>query len=276
MPSPATTTAPESRVVFRHPLIIRLTHWINVLCMTVLLMSGLQIFNAHPALYWGERATFDHPWLSIGAVENADGAATGVTQILGHRFVTTGVLGAIRGSDGEVEERGFPAWATLPSPQWLAMGRRWHFFFAWLFVANGAIYLAYTLIGRHLRRDLWPTKPELAHIGRSFFDHLRLRFPKGEEARHYNVIQKLTYLLVVFVLLPAIILAGLTMSPRMDAGFPFLLDLFGGRQSARSVHFICAFALLAFVAIHLVMVVLSGPLNNLRSMITGRYDVGKV
>jgi thiosulfate reductase cytochrome b subunit len=263
------------RIIYRHPLILRATHWLNVLCMTVLLMSGLQIFNAHPALYWGERSRFDHPWAAIGAEENADGSATGVTEILGHRFDTTGVLGASRDSAGDLQERGFPAWATLPGPQWLAMGRRWHFFFAWLFVANGAVYLAYTLASRHLRRDLWPTRPEIAHLGRSILDHLRLRFPKGEEARHYNVLQKLAYLAVVFGLAPVIILAGLTMSPHMDAGFPFLLDLFGGRQSARSVHFLCAVALLAFVAIHLLMVVLSGPLNNLRSMITGRYDVGK-
>jgi thiosulfate reductase cytochrome b subunit len=273
--APGAGASRSLRIIDRHPLVIRLTHWINVLCMTVLLMSGLQIFNAHPALYWGEKSRFDHPWAAIGAEESADGNTIGVTEILGHRFATTGVLGVSRDSGGEVQQRGFPAWATLPGPQWLAMGRRWHFFFAWLFVANGAVYIAYTLLGRHLRRDLWPARQEIAHLGRSIRDHLRLRFPKGEEARHYNVLQKLAYLVVVFGLVPVIILAGLTMSPRLDAGFPFLLDLFGGRQSARSIHFLCAAALLGFVAIHLLMVVLSGPLNNLRSMITGKYDVGK-
>lgn len=263
------------RIIYRHRLVIRATHWLNVLCMTVLLMSGLQIFNAHPALYWGEASRFGHPWAAIGAAEGAGGSAIGVTDVLGHRFDTTGVLGLSRDSDGELQERAFPVWATLPGSQWLAMGRRWHFFFAWLFVANGAVYMAYTLASRHLRRDLWPRRPEIARIGRSLWDHLRLRFPKGEEARHYNVLQKLAYLAVIFALAPAIILAGLAMSPRLDAGFPFLLDLFGGRQSARSIHFICAFAFLAFVAIHLLMVLLSGPVNNLRSMITGRYDVGR-
>jgi thiosulfate reductase cytochrome b subunit len=270
----AEAPAGDARIIHRHPLLIRVTHWLNVVCMTVLLMSGLQIFNAHPALYWGEKSLFGHPWVAIGASEGG-GGTTGVTEVLGHRFDTTGVLGLSRDSDGELQDRGFPAWATLPGPQWLAMGRRWHFFFAWLFVANGAVYVAYTLASRRLGRALWPTRPEIAHIGRSIFDHLRLRFPKGEAARHYNVLQKITYLLVVFGLAPAIILAGLTMSPHLDAGFPFLLTLFGGRQSARSIHFICAFAFLAFVAVHLLMVLLSGPLNNLRSMITGRYDVGE-
>jgi thiosulfate reductase cytochrome b subunit len=132
----------------------------------------------------------------------------------------------------------FPAWATLPGVQWLAMGRRWHFFFAWLFVINGAIYVLLTLLSRHLWRDLLPTRWDLAHIGRSIWDHMRFRFPNGEEAKRYNVLQKLAYLVVVFGLGLIMILAGLTMSPRLDASFPFLLTLFDGRQSARTIHFV--------------------------------------
>ncbi|MGH8207271.1 MAG: cytochrome b/b6 domain-containing protein, partial [Steroidobacteraceae bacterium] len=186
----------------------------------------------------------------------------------------TGVLGLSRSAGGQQLERGFPAWATLPSEQWLAMGRRWHFFFAWLFVANGAVYLLYTLRSRHWR-ELIPSRGELANVGRSLWDHLRLRFPRGEAARHYNVLQKLAYSVVLFALGPIIILAGLTMSPRLDAGFPVLLRLFDGRQSARTIHFICAFVLVGFVMIHVLMVLLSGVWNNLRSMITGRYDIGR-
>jgi thiosulfate reductase cytochrome b subunit len=209
----------------------------------------------------------------LSAGQNDAGDLVGITNILGHWFNTTGVLGLSRDANGEPAERGFPAWATLPGPQWLAMGRRWHFFFAWLFVINGAVYAAYTLLGGHLRRDLLPSGRDLAHIGRSLWDHLRLRFPKGEDAKRYNVLQKLAYLATVFVLGPLIILAGLTLSPRLDASFPVLLDVFGGRQSARSIHFLCAAALLSFVIIHLVMVLISGVWNNLRSMITGRYDI---
>jgi thiosulfate reductase cytochrome b subunit len=262
------------RMIYRHPVLIRVTHWINVICMTILLMSGLQIFNAHPALYWGERSSFESPILAIGAARTGTGQAIGVTAILGHHFETTGVLGLSGDADSGSLERAFPAWATLPSAQWLAMGRRWHFFFAWIFVINGAIYTAYTLLSRHFWRGLVPSAQDLAHIGRSLWNHLRLRFPKGEEAKRYNVLQQISYLVVVFVLGPLIVLAGLTMSPRLDAGFPELLTLFDGRQSARTIHFLCAFALLAFVLIHLFMVLVSGVRNNLRSMITGRYDIG--
>lgn len=264
---------PARQRIYRHTLVVRICHWINVICLTALLMSGLQIFNAHPALYWGDRSTFDHPWLSMSAGQDDNGDLVGITNIGGHWFNTTGVLGLSTDSDGEPAERGFPSWATLPGPQWLAMGRRWHFFFAWLFVINAAVYVAYTVLGGHLRRDLLPTGRDLAHIGRSLWDHLRLRFPKGEEARRYNVLQKLAYLVAVFVLGPLIVLAGLTLSPRLDASFPILLDIFGGRQSARSIHFLLAAALLAFFIIHVIMVLISGVWNNLRSMITGRYDI---
>jgi thiosulfate reductase cytochrome b subunit len=264
-----------SRWVYRHSLFVRVSHWLNLICMTVLLMSGLQIFNAHPALYWGQRSDFDRPLLAMGAAQTSDGDDIGMTSIFGHEFVTTGVLGLSRDAQGNLRERGFPAWATLPSFQALALGRRWHFFFAWIFVINGVLYVAAALLARHFWRDLVPSRDQLRHVGRSIRDHLRLRFPEGDEARQYNVLQKLTYLLVPFVLGPLIVLAGLAMSPHIDAGYPWLLELFGGRQSARTIHFLCAFAFLAFVIIHIVMVLLSGVWNNLRSMITGWYDLGR-
>lgn len=176
-------------------------------------------------------------------------------------------------SDGQLEALGFPSWITLPSYRDLATGRRWHFFFAWLLVLNGIGYLAYSTWSGHFRKDLIPTRPQLRNIGHDIVEHVRLRFPKGEEARHYNVLQKLAYLGVVFVLLPLVVLSGLTMSPGLDAAFPFLLDFFGGRQSARTVHFLCASGIVLFVIVHLAMVVLSGAWNNLRSMITGRYRI---
>jgi thiosulfate reductase cytochrome b subunit len=262
-------------LIYRHSAIVRVTHWINVLCLTILLMSGLQIFNAHPALYWGPNSNFNDPILEIGATEGSkDNPARGITTIFGHDFDTTGVLGLSKNGDGEWTERGFPAWATIPGPQWLAMGRRWHFFFAWLFVINGLVYAASALISGHFWA-LVPTPEEFKHIGRTIWDHLRFHFPKGEEAKRYNVLQKLAYFGVIFVAGPLVVLAGLTMSPRIDAGFPVLLHLFDGRQSARTIHFLCAFAFLAFVAIHLFMVLISGAWNNLRSMITGRYDIGE-
>ncbi|MFZ0605132.1 MAG: cytochrome b/b6 domain-containing protein [Roseiarcus sp.] len=264
--------APEGRVIVRHSALVRVCHWVNAICFVVLLMSGMQIFNADPQLTWGQTTNFTRPFISLSAHEDDNGDPTaGVTTIFGHPFNTTGVLGASRGDDGDLEERGFPSWATLPSYQDLAMGRRWHFFFAWILVLNGLVYFVNLLLGRHIR-DLWPSGMELREIPHAVVDHLRLRFPSGDEALRYNVLQKLAYLSVV-IAFPILILAGLTMSPAVDAAFPWLLTLFHGRQAARAVHFLLATYLVLFIIVHLVMVVLSGPINNLRSMITGRYRI---
>jgi thiosulfate reductase cytochrome b subunit len=268
----STAIAPRTVLVFRHGLVVRITHWVNALCLLVLLMSGLQIFNAHATLYWGGKSEPDHAILSMRAVQRDDGSYAGITTIGSHTFDTTGVLG-LSGSGENLESRGFPAWITLPSYRDLATGRRWHFAFAWLFVLNGLAYLIYTIASGHARRDLAPTRGELEHIGTSISEHIRFHFPKGEEAKRYNVLQKLAYLAVIFGLLPLAILSGLTMSPALDAVFPFLLDLFGGRQSARTVHFLCASGIVLFVLVHVFMVLVSGVWNNLRSMITGRYAI---
>jgi thiosulfate reductase cytochrome b subunit len=153
------------------------------------------------------------------------------------------------------------------------MGRRWHFFFAWLFLFNGLVYLLWSLFSGHLRRDLTPSTQELKHIGTSIWEHARLKFPKGDEAKRYNVLQKLAYLSIALILLPLMLLTGLAMSPGMDAAFPILIDMFGGRQSARTIHFIAASGIVLFFLVHIVMVLLSGVWNNLRSMITGRYVI---
>jgi thiosulfate reductase cytochrome b subunit len=264
------------RRIYRHTVVVRLTHWVNVVCLTLLLMSGLQIFNAHPALYWGDKSDFEHPIRAMTAADAPDGSALGVTTVFGHAIPTTGLLGLSFSDTGRPVERGFPSWATIPSYQDLAAGRLWQFFWAWLFVLNGAFYLVFALATRHVSRDLLPTRSDLGHIGRSIWDHARLRFPKGKEAERYNVLQKLAYLAVIFVLLPLIVLAGLAMSPQIDAAFPILLDIFGGRQSARTIHFVAAWTLVVFVLVHLVMVLISGVWNNLRSMITGRYVIEEV
>jgi thiosulfate reductase cytochrome b subunit len=261
----------NSSVYLRHPLAVRIMHWINVLAVSVLLMSGLQIFNAHPALYWGQSSYSGRPpVLQIGARQARDGTPIGVTHVLARDFNTTGVLGV---SGSAPTARAFPSWATIPGPQWLAMGRRWHFFFAWVFVVNGALYVAYSIVTHHFSRVLLPTKNDWGSIGRSILDHLRLRHPKGEAARRYNVLQKLTYLLVMFALLPLIVLMGLGMSPRLDSALPGWIDLFGGRQAMRTLHFIIAWTIMLFVLVHVFEVLVSGVWNNLRSMISGRYVV---
>jgi len=261
-------------LVARHSALVRVTHWINVFCFSLLLMTGAQIFNAHPRLYWGQYGADNDPaWLSVDSLRSA-GQWRGVVRLGPLTIESTGLLGASR-ENGALAPRGFPAWLTIPSYQDLAAGRRWHFFFAWLFAINGAVYLLGGLVQRHFRRDLLPTRAELApsHLAQEVVDHAKLHFPRGEAARRYNVLQKLAYLGVAFVLLPMMVLTGLTMSPGLDSAFHVLLDVFGGRPSARSLHFICASLLVAFVVVHLVMVLVSGVWNNLRSMITGRYAI---
>lgn len=263
-----------SLVVRRHAVTTRLTHWLNVLCLGFLLLSGLQIFNAYPRLHWGQYGADDDPAIiTIGAREH-NGEQQGFASVGGFSIPTTGLLGVSK-EDGEWAQRAFPRWLTLPSYQDLAAGRRWHFFFAWVFVVNGLVYLSFGLLSGHFRRDLAPNRSELAprHVWQDIVDHARLRFPQGARARRYNVLQKLAYIAVIAGLLPLIVFTGLTMSPGMDAAFPVLLDIFGGRQSARTIHFIAASLLVLFLIIHVAMVILSGPWNNLRSMITGHYAI---
>ena len=277
--SPSATEArpplPRREVIRRHSAVVRLTHWINVLVVSLLLMSGLQIFNAHPMLYWGSYgADFDHAWLKAIAHSTPAGLRGGL-QIGGLKLDTTGFIGVSKGPSGETMVRGFPTWATLPSWQDLATGRRWHFFLAWVLVLNGLVYLAAGALNGHLRRDLAPTRRELSprNLFASVVDHIRLRHPAGEAAKRYNVLQKLAYVGVVFVLLPGMVITGLAMSPGVDAFAPWLTSVLGGRPSARSIHFIFANLIVLFVIVHVVEVFLAGVFNEVGSMITGRYAV---
>jgi len=260
---------------YRHPLPVRIMHWCNALFLFILLLSGLNIFNAHPALYWGKSSYNGKPPLvELRADEKEEGELSGITRIFGHNVTTTGFLGASKDSSGELTERGFPSWLTLPDDQWLALARRWHFFTAWLLVINGLAFVTYSAASRHLQHDLLPTGKDWRSIGGSFIDHLHFRHPTGEAAKYYNVLQKLTYLLVIFFLLPLMILMGLGMSPAMDALDPGWVDIFFGRQSVRTIHFVVAWTLVLFVAVHLFEVLISGVWNNIRSMITGYYRIG--
>jgi thiosulfate reductase cytochrome b subunit len=272
---PTQHTNPKvTALVPRHGVAVRVTHWINALCLFFLVASGLQIFNAHPRLYLGKTgADHDHAVMEIASERKGD-LIRGSLRVGSLSVDTTGFLGANK-ENGAIIARAFPAWLTLPSYHDLGAGRRWHFAFAWLLAINGLLYLGHGFWTRHLRRDLLPTRDQLVprHVWHEIKEHARLRFAKGEEARRYNVLQKVTYLLVAVVLLPTMVATGLAMSPGMDAAFPLLPELFGGRQTARTLHFITASSLVVFVAVHLAMVVASGLWNNLRSMVTGRYAI---
>ncbi|MCA0434669.1 MAG: cytochrome b/b6 domain-containing protein [Proteobacteria bacterium] len=221
----------QGRLIRRQRPATRITHWIWAICLFFLLLSGLQIFNAHPALYLGNESGFAY--------------------------------------DNEIFSfEGFPSWLTIPSTRDLATGRVVHFFFAWLFVANLLLWLAASLRNRHLRKDLIPSRRDIEALPQDIRDHARLHLVHSVR---YSPLQKLAYGGVLFVLFPLIILTGLSMSPGMNAVMPWFPELFGGRQTARTIHFAVMVLFVAFFAVHMAMILLAGPLNELRSIITGRY-----
>lgn len=267
MDADASLAPPAPERVKRHSLTTRIWHWTNALTVLVMFMSGLMIFNAHPRLYWGDYgANADPAWLEIGSTPDA-----GHLRIGSVRIGTTGFLGH-RVEDGRVNRRAFPGWMTIPSDYSLAAGRRWHLAFAWLLAIGLIFYVGYALVSRHARK-LTPRLSELkpGHLWREVKQHARLRFPTVQAALDYNSLQKLSYFSVIFILLPLLVLSGLGMSPGMNAAWGWILDILGGRQSARSIHFIAAWLIALFVFVHLAMVVLAGPFNEIRSMITGRF-----
>ena len=259
---------PAGTLIYRQSAWTRLTHWIWAVALFFLLLTGLQIFNAHPTLYVGEQSGFgfDNEVLAMRA-ENTPQGPVGYTRLFGTRFDTSGVLG-LSWAAGQPVGRGFPAWATIPSHQDLATGRVVHFFFAWVFAITLIIWLVASIANGHLRRDLAPRVDDLRKLPGDIAAHARLRF---HHAREYNTLQKFAYGGVLFVLFPLMILTGLSMSPTMNAVVPFLTDLFGGRQTARTIHFAAMLLLVGFFIIHILMILAAGPINELRSIITGWY-----
>ena len=260
--------AQKGPLIYRQSIWTRVTHWIWAICLFFLLLTGLQIFNAHPALYIGQESgfEFENAILEIGAV-NTDAGPRGRTTVFGNSFDTTGVLGM----SGEAERptfTAFPGAVTIPGYRDLGTGRVVHFFFGWIFVATIMIWFLASFINGHIRRDIVPKRADIAGLPRDVADHATLRFKHG---RSYGPLQKLAYFGVFFVLFPLIVATGLTMSPGINAAAPWMLDLFGGRQTARTIHFIVMLALVAFFIIHILMVVAAGPINELRSMLSGWY-----
>ena len=219
---------------WRHPVWVRIGHWLNVVAVVVLIMSGLNILLAHPHLYWGLRSTFADPWVDIPPLPN---------------------------------------WLLIPQGRNLAEARHWHFLFAWIFVLNGLAYLVFGLLTRRFGRRLWPTGADLKGIGSSVVEHARFHFPTDDHVRTYNVIQKLTYLAMILIVLPMMLITGLSMSPGFNAIGGVLLEIMGGRQSARTLHFISAGLIVGFIIVHVGLVIWTGMFNNMRSMITGWFVI---
>ena len=225
---------PAAPPVYRHKLPTRVWHWINAVTIFVMIGSGLTISNAHPHLYWGVYGSnFDTSWF---------------------------------------DPPRFPGWITIPAGYNLALARRWHLLFALVLAFNLLWFMAASLWNRHFARDLRVRAAELkpAHVLADVRDHLAFRFHDPANPAAFNLLQKLAYALAIFVLLPLMIATGLALSPGWNAGAPWLLDLFGGRASARSIHFVACWAVVAFVVVHLVLVILAGPWREVKSMLTGR------
>jgi Ni/Fe-hydrogenase b-type cytochrome subunit len=234
---PAKQDVSGGELVRRHRISTRLWHWVNAVAIIVMLMSGMMISNAHPHLYWGQYgANLDASWF---------------------------------------DPPRFPGWATIPSTYNLALARHWHLFFAWVMAFGFLIYLVISLINRHITRDLTLSRAEVApkHLWEEIKHHATLKFPTGAAALSYNTLQKITYIIVLFVLFPLVILTGMCLSPGISPITGWAIDLFGGRASARSIHFICAAAIALFIVVHLLLVLLAGPVNEIRSMITGKFRI---
>ena len=259
-------------VVYRHSVVTRITHWAGALAMFVLVMSGLQIFNAAPHLEAADKSDPSKQVLAIGAEENG-GQPEGYVNLLGAKFNTTHVLGYTSDGMGGEGPRAFPGWITLPGYQDLASGRHWHLFFGWVLVASGLTYI----IGAALRKDLGllilrpADLPKLLPMQLYYFRLRKNPPPYGK----YNPLQKLAYTVVIFVFCPLVVLSGLALSPGVDSWMPWLTALLGGRQFARLWHFVLTFALTGFIVTHLILVLSTGFFNNMRSMISGKYRLGK-
>ena len=215
----------------RHALSTRLWHWLNLLCVVVLFMSGLTISNAHRRLYWGDWGfEASQAWLMVPR---------------------------------------FPDWMTIPGYYSLAVARDWHILMAWPFALGLMFMWIAMMVNRHFKRDIVTKRREWrpSAIWRDVVEHLKLNFDHHEGK--YNFLQKLAYGLVLGVFLPMMIFTGISISPGMEPTFGWLVDLLGGRQSARSLHFIFAFAIAGFFILHVLLVILSGPIRQMRDMITG-------
>lgn len=231
VPEPSARAATTSVTV--HSYSVRICHWVNVVACVYLLWSGIHIFLDFPELYWGHTGYRGYP----AAFKLAD---------WGLSWDDAGKLGDRR---------------------W---GRNYHFTFAWVFLINGLVYVGWNLYTKHFRNQMWPSRTELtaAHVGTELRDHLRWR--SRDTSHSYGSLQKISYLILIFVYVPLMILSGIAQSPGFTAAMPWLLDLFGGRQSARTLHTIGTMALVLFVVVHLLEITIAGFFTKVRSMIVGK------
>jgi thiosulfate reductase cytochrome b subunit len=256
--------------VYRHGIAERITHWTWALALLVLVMSGLQIFNAAPYLDASDKSNPQRRVLAFSGDER-NGHPIGTTTIFGHQFTTTHLLGFTDDGMGSESPRAFPAWLTLPGPQDLADGRVWHLFFAWVLLLAFIVYLI-TAGLRGTLRELIVRPSDLPKLWPMQAYYLRLRRDPPPHGT-YNPLQKVTYTVVLFVMFPLFIVTGLALSPGIDAAVPWLTTILGGRQFARTWHFTLMVLMIGYFGTHMFFVITTGFWNNMRSMITGWYTL---
>ena len=239
VPSTA-STVPVRTVTPRHSALVRITHWITTLCFLALLVTGIEIVISHPRFYWGETGNvLTTPLFKIPIPSSRSLVPTGYGYVL---------------------------------PDQNGWSRYLHFQAAWIVVLTGLLYVISAFFTGHLRKDLLPAESDLSWRGFSntVASHLRFERPSEAEAWSYNVLQRLSYLFVIFVLFPLVIWTGLAMSPAFVSAFPASVAVMGGQQSARTIHFFVSLALLLFLLVHVLMICVAGFRSRMRAMITGR------
>jgi thiosulfate reductase cytochrome b subunit len=238
--APISRSVVPATVTSRHSAVVRVTHWITTLCFLALLVSGVEILISHPRFYWGETGNVLTPPLFKIPIP-----ASRATVPTGYGYV-------------------------LPDQN--GWSRYLHFQAAWFAVLTGFLYFIYGFLTGHFRQNLLPARADLSWQALStvIAKHLRFRSASEEDAESYNLLQRLTYLFVIFVLFPLVVWTGLAMSPAIASAFPAAVSVLGGQQSARTIHFFVSVFLVLFLLVHIVMVVLSGFRNRMRAMITGR------
>jgi len=231
---------PDTTVPSRHSALVRITHWIATLCFLALLVSGIEILISHPRFYWGETGNvLTQPLFKLPIPSSRNLVPTGYGYVL---------------------------------PDQNGWSRYLHFQAAWLVIFTGLLYVIFGFFTGHFRKNLLPAGTDLSWsaLSKAIANHLRFERPSAAEAGSYNVLQRLTYLFVIFVLFPLVIWTGLAMSPAFVSAVPATVNLLGGQQSARTLHFFVSLFLVLFLLVHVVMVFIAGFRSRMRAMITGR------
>ena len=221
----------------RHPAIVRVSHWVVAVCFFALLLSGVEILISHPRFYWGEQGTvLTQPLFTLPIPASRAAVPTGYDFVL---------------------------------PDQNGWSRSMHFQFAWILVFAGLAYVVFGLVRGHFHQTLLPTRNDLAwkQLSKIMANHVRLRVTGSDDS--YNTLQRVSYLAVIFVLFPMLIWTGLAMSPAITSVAPPIVEVFGGRQSARTIHFIVSALLTVFLLAHVLMVSLAGFRSRTIAMITG-------